>query len=254
MLLHAQKGFELGGWLGTSHYFGDLNTQFDLSMPGPAGGVVFRYLLNNRLALKVSGNYGFIRGDDTKSENSFENLRNLRFQSNIFDGSVQLEFNFLPYVHGSDDEYITPYFFSGVSFFKFNPKSDLEGTMYELQPLGTEGQLLGEEYLTTGLGMNLGFGLKMDINPLWSLNIELSTRILFTDYLDDVSTVYADKALIESLRGSAAAQLSDRSLIDPQIGAPGYQRGNSNTNDNYTYFGISLMRYFGSIACPEISR
>ncbi|MBK8080358.1 MAG: hypothetical protein IPK25_08795 [Saprospiraceae bacterium] len=38
--------------------------------------------------------------------------------------------------------------------------------------------------------------------------------MLFTDYLDDVSTVYPDKTLLLAKRGQTAVELSDRSLID----------------------------------------
>jgi len=31
---HAQKGWELGGWIGASNYFGDLNTNFRINDPG----------------------------------------------------------------------------------------------------------------------------------------------------------------------------------------------------------------------------
>ena len=56
--IHAQQGFEAGGWIGVSNYFGDLNTTFDVSKPGIAGGLVGRYNFNNRVCLKLSANYG----------------------------------------------------------------------------------------------------------------------------------------------------------------------------------------------------
>ena len=70
------------------------------------------------------------------------------FKSNIFDGTAQFEFNFLPYIHGSKDQFYTPYLFAGFSVFYFNPKAELDGETYELRPLGTEGQFKGDEYYT----------------------------------------------------------------------------------------------------------
>lgn len=58
--------------------------------------------------------------------------------------------------------------------------------------------------------------------------------MLFTDYLDDVSTVYPDKTLLLAKRGQTAVELSDRSLIDG-LGAKDRQRGDSKGNDSYSF-------------------
>ena len=36
----AQKGWEVGGWLGTSLYYGDLNNKVNFNSPGLAFGVL----------------------------------------------------------------------------------------------------------------------------------------------------------------------------------------------------------------------
>lgn len=58
----AQRGFEVGAGLGVGYYFGDLNTNYSLAAPGPAGTLIARYNFNNRISLKFSGNYGFFSG------------------------------------------------------------------------------------------------------------------------------------------------------------------------------------------------
>ena len=52
--LYSQKGYELGGWLGTSYYFGDLNTNLKIVKPGIAGGILARKNFNTRVALRTS--------------------------------------------------------------------------------------------------------------------------------------------------------------------------------------------------------
>ena len=188
----AQMGWEVGGWVGVSNYFGDLNTRFDVSHPGPAGGLIARYNFNNRLCLRFGANYENVGADDANSKNSFENRRNLSFNSHIIEGVAQFEFNFLPYEHGSRDKFFTPYAFAGFSVFHFNPRAKYNGKWVALQPLGTEGQFKNDEYSITNLGLVYGVGMKLDNNADWSLNFELSSRYLFTDYLDDVSTVYPE--------------------------------------------------------------
>lgn len=258
--LWGQQGWEAGGWLGVSHYFGDLNTSLRLSDPGYAGGVVARYNFNKRVCIKFSGNYGNVSAQDADSENLFERARNLSFRSVIVDGAAQMEFNFLTYTHGSKDEFFTPYLLAGLNVFYFNPQAEYNGQWVDLRPLGTEGQFRGEEYYTTQLGLIYGMGIKIDLSYRLSLNLELSGRKLFTDYLDDVSTVYADKDDLGKLRGDIAVALSDRSLLlqgvneDGRLSLPGRQRGNSVTKDSYAMLGLGLLYYFGDLKCPDISR
>lgn len=247
--LHAQKGWEAGAWAGVSNYFGDLNTSTDLTRPGLAFGIIGKRNFNERVSLRGALSYGRVSGDDAESSNNFERNRNLSFRSNLFEVSSVFEFNFFPLIHGSTDNYYTPYIFGGFNITRFNPTAELNGTRHSLSDLGTEGQLeTGTYSLLTG-GLLFGAGWKWDIGNDVSMNIELGYRRLFTDYLDDVSTVYPNPG---SLPSDVARQLSDRTLIDGQ-GAPGRQRGDSKGNDSYTFFGVSLLKYWGKLECPKIS-
>jgi len=250
--LEAQKGWELGAWLGTSFYYGDLNTTTSIRKPGLALGIMGRYNFNTRITATGSINFGNIAGADSLSSNNFERNRNLSFKSRIYDVTGQLEFHFFEYDHWSKDYHWTPYTFIGFNFVKFNPRAELNGETYYLNPLGTEGQDAGNEYHLVSGGLVLGGGFKWDINRDWSVNIFFSTHRLLTDYLDDVSTTFAENQKILITRGPVAAQLADRSLIDG-LGAEGKQRGNANDKDSYNFVGISIMKYFGDIDCPKIS-
>jgi len=251
----AQKGWEAGAWLGASHYFGDLNTDNEINDLGPAGGVFGRYNFNNRLALRLGASAGQIGGSDENSENNFEIQRNLNFTSNILDVASQFEFNFLPYDHGSKKNFFSPYLFAGINVFYYNPQTEFEGQVYDLRPLGTEGQFIAEEYTTLDGGIVYGGGIKFSLNYTWSIEVELSSRKLFTDYLDDVSKTYPEYDDLEDLRGSIAVSLSDRSgeLIETPIGQTGRQRGNSKNDDFYAMLGFSIVYYFGTIDCPAIT-
>ena len=251
--LTGQKGYELGGWLGIATYYGDLNTTLNIRKPGPAAGLSARYNFNSRVSARTSLNVARIGGDDALSQNNWERNRNLSFNSWIFDWSNVLEFNFFNYIHGSKKENFTQYIFGGFNAFHFNPTAVLDDTRHALRQFGTEGQVTGQEYSRFSGGIILGGGVKFDINRDISVNIELSTRVLFTDYLDDVSTVFPDKTQLENTRGPIAVALSDRSLADG-LGEAGRQRGDTKGKDKYAFFGVSVMRYFGGIECPEISR
>ncbi len=249
--LNAQKGWELGPWLGVSNYFGDLNTSFDFTEVGFAGGLIARYNFNNRINSKLGLNYTFIYGNDGDSPNSFEFRRNLSFKTDIVDLTAQMEFNFFPYIHGSKDYYYTPYLMGGFNVLYYSPKANLDGTWHKLRPLGTEGQAESEEYGLIGGGFVIGGGFKWDLNENWSFNIEIGARRLFTDYVDDVSGTYPNLTSLRVRRGEIAAELSDRS-IGEKIGENGRQRGNSRDNDTYTLFGLGLVYYFGTLPCPDL--
>jgi hypothetical protein len=247
------RGWEAGGWLGASNYFGDLNTNWRFSRVKPAGGATVKFNFNDRLALGSSLNITALQAKDADSKNVFEQRRNLDFQSWLFDATSQVEFNFLPYVHGHRDYFFSPYMAAGMTVFRFNPRTKYNGDWVRLREYGTEGQFQGEEYAITSFGLVGAFGFKMDYSYRWSGFIELSGRKLFTDYLDDVSGVYPDLDDLEALRGDIGVALSDKSIA-PKIGEPGRQRGNGKKNDTYLFLKLGVNYYFGSIRCPDMGQ
>ncbi len=251
--LSGQKGIEVGGHAGIGYYTGDLNTSYNLSKPGVNLGFKFRRNFNNRVSLATGLDYASVSGSDSKSNNAFQEKRNLDFSSNVFDLNFAMEFNFFPYTHGSDDEYFTPYLFTGFSIIRYNPTTELEGITYDLREMGTEGQGRREEYLSLTGALVYGIGFKWDINRDWSLNANLSGRKLFTDYIDDVSGNWPDLNELERSRGGIAVSLSNRSG-DPDFAKAGRQRGNGKNNDSLYYLQFGIMRYFGQLECPEISK
>lgn len=262
--IKAQEGVEAGVWVAAVNYFGDLNTNMRLNRLGPAVGFGLRYNFNERVSGKLSGNLGRVEAYDSDSPNLYEKARNLHFRSVVADAGAQLEFNFLPYFHGSKDNNWTPYLFAGLGVSYFNPKAEMNGDWVELRPLGTEGQFKGEEYYTVAGGWVYGAGFKIDLSYEWSINIDISARRLFSDYLDDVSSAYPDPDDVADLRGEEAVPFIDRSYelfqkdpdfftrnnLEAPIGEPGRQRGNSRNNDTYVYFGIGIFYYFGDLKCP----
>lgn len=247
------QSYELGAGLGISNYFGDLNPNFSVQRLGPAGGVLGRINVNPRVAFKVAANYANVGFKDEFSNNPFQKARNLRFQSHIFEGIGQVEFNFMPFVSSDYEKFFSPYLFVGGGVFHFNPRTRFDDEWVALQPLGTEGQGRNEEYSLTNPVLAYGGGFKIALNYAWSVNFELSSRRLFTDYLDDVSTLYADAEELEELRGTLAVQLADRSweVQEAPIGEFGRQRGDPLTNDAYVILGVSIVYHIGGIKCPD---
>lgn len=247
---------EVGVFAGVSYYLGDLNNKhFKLSQP--AGGLVHRYIFNPHFAIKNSFLYGMLYGDDAKTNNVTQLKRNLHFKSSILDVSTHLEFNFFPFDMKNADSspsrndrlLFTPYVFIGISLFSFNPKARFNNEWYDLQPLGTEGQGTityypdKKKYSLTQLAIPFGGGIKINVSKKVNIAFEWGLRASFTDYIDDVSTIYADPVVISTEKGQIAAGLSDPSLsFDPEdsLSNIGRQRGNSKNNDWYSFAGVMI--------------
>ena len=248
---YGQKGYELGGWIGPTLYFGDLNPDYDLTHPGIGGGAIIKRVFNERIALKFGANYLFLKGDDLYYDNAFQQSRGLNFHSSVWELGSELEFNFFAFNPMDRQKFFTPYLSAGFGLFKFEPKATYDGVTKKLRLLGTEGQNIGEEYATTKFMGIISGGLKYALNSRWIISLNVSTRILTTDYLDDVSTTYPDLIVLESLREDPLAPV----FSDPTENSyPGKQRGDSVNKDNYNHIGIGVTYFIGGLQCPDISK
>jgi len=257
----AQRN-EVGVLLGTTYYLGDLNPSKQFFLTKPAGGLLYRYIFNSRWALKLDGIYGSVAGDDAKAK--FNEKRNLSFKSSIFEFSSQLELNFLPYITGNTKkDYFTPYIFGGIGVFGFKPKANYNGTWYNLQPLGTEGQGTStsdlQRYSLMKVSFPFGLGFKYSVGKYFCIGFEWGLRKTTTDYLDDVSTTYADPVLLAAENGPMSAILADRSIPTPgeTVNNTGLQRGNSNTKDWYSFAGVFITIKFKALKdekCPAYGK
>jgi len=251
--------WEFGGWVGISNYFGDLNTNTSFEYLGPGGGALMRYNWRNSWAYKLGFNAGIIGFEDVASDYPYQQARNLSFQSNLFELSNEVEFNFFRYEKERREYNFTPYLTTGFSVFYFNPTAKLDGVKYDLRDLGTEGQKNpdGESrpYSRINFAFVLGGGIKYSFHPRWTLGMEVGVRRTFTDYLDDVSTVYP--AFFNNGDGTSedAEKLSDRSAeIGEKMGIPGKQRGNTQKKDFYMMSGISITYTIIRERCPHPSK
>lgn len=234
------QDIEVGFFGGVSYYVGDINPGMPFVQSKPAYGALVRYNMNTRMALKLNYYRGKIAGDDAIS-NAVED-RGLAFESSINDFSAIFEFHFLPYFTGSRKSYFTPYLFGGASLFTYNPK---HGDVI-LRDMGTEGQNEGfndrKPYSKVSFAVPFGIGIKYGITKKLGFAFEWGLRKTFTDYIDDVSTVYADPSTLSSENTPVSALLADRSIKDPNetVSNTGLQRGNSKTKDWYSFAGIIL--------------
>lgn len=233
----AQSSNELGLFLGGSYYTGELNPAGHLnSLTRPAAGLVYRHNFNYRFSVAGSLLFGSVQGIDSRSGQLEQQRRNLSFRSRMFELSGRMEFNFIEYAIGNDKYQFTPFMFLGLGVFNFNPKAALGNEWIALQPLKTEGQTKG--YMLTQISIPFGAGVKFNLAKRIGLVADWGLRKTFTDYIDDVSTVYADPATLAANSGALAVTLADRG----PVGADnvGRQRGNPRTKDWYSFVGLTL--------------
>jgi len=131
---------------------------------------------------------GKVKGSSQSS--AFLPERNLSFESPVTDISATAEFNFLKYFTGSRRDFISPYIYTGISAFFYDPVAN----GYSLRSLGTEGQNIGYEgrNLTVVSVVAIPFGRVL--KSAWQKNLGMTIfwemHKTFTDYLDDVSQTY----------------------------------------------------------------
>ncbi|MEZ5006924.1 MAG: DUF6089 family protein [Chitinophagales bacterium] len=241
---------EVGVWAGAANYFGDLNPVFSFKEVRWAGGMFYRHNFNPRMAVRAGMNYARIAASDAKNEKSpYPQYRNLSFESDIIEFTGTYEINFFKYQPLKNKNF-TPYLFVGISVFYYNPFTMYNGNKESLQSLGTEGQNtpFGEDnkYTRYSLAIPFGGGLKYALNKNWALNLEVSSRRTFTDYIDDVSDSYVDPDVL----GGISAPIAD-----PSEGglAPGKQRGTAKDVDRFNFYGVAVTYTIQTNKCPTIS-
>ncbi len=249
----VQAQLEAGISVGLSTYQGDLapnSISGSFSQLHFSGGVFGRYNVNNFVAAKLSLNYGKLSAADANSASESQQMRNLSFRSNVFEGALTAEFNILGYQPYNYERTFSPYIFAGVSFFNFKPEAFYDNEWVALQPLGTEGQGLDgnpDQYKLFEIAIPVGIGVKYALNDQWNVGLEVGLRKTFTDYIDDVSGLYGDKAAIAAAYGDVAAALNDRAgevSNEPVVRTATSQRGNAEKDDSFIISGIFISYNF----------
>lgn len=243
---------ELGVMLGGSFYNGDLN-QFRLFYnTHAAGGLVYRYNIHSRLSFRANVLYGNLSASDADSKLPLYVNRNLSFQTAIYEAAAGMEFSYFPFRLGSDRYRGTAYLIAEIGIFHMNPMAMYEGSLVELQPLGTEGQgsVLSSKrnYSLTQLSVPIGVGCKLSLGKKASLSLEYGIRKTFTDYIDDVkANTFVDRGALEQENGAVAAAMANKNINGDAYG----KRGNTATKDWYTFFGVMLTFRMGKPnLCP----
>jgi len=118
------------------------------------------------------------------------------------------------------------------------------GGWVSLKPLKTE----GVSYSSFNFAIPVGLGFYYTLNRKYRLGMEIGWRTTFTDYIDDVSTVYISN--YDRISNKTTQELIDQIHADnpdlgngsPQVStyAPGKKRGDPTHNDSYATATINF--------------
>ena len=209
LAVHAQI-HEIGIFVGGSNYIGDVGPTTYISPNEPALGILYKWNKSPRHAYRFSYTQSKITSNDLDSEEAGRNQRGYHFENSIKEVSLGLEFNFFDFNLHEMKNKITPYVYSGISYFRYDELYILSGVTRKDKSIGS-----------FAIPMNLG--IKSNITPNFILAVEVGARYTLTDNLDG-SNPKNDN--LETLRF-----------------------GNLNNNDWYVFSGLTLTYTFGNKPC-----
>lgn len=282
-------GFGATGFMGDLGGADGIGTQgfrdFNFGAIRPGATIGYRYHLMQYLALKGTIAFGYVYGDDRLTDEVFRNRRNIHFRSPVLETSVQGEYYFW-HVDRLGDRYrritrsrgwigwdFKAYVFAGIGGFYFEPQArflaadfnqnDFPGVIpaeglppdgwYNLRALRTEGQgyfPTRDTYSPLGLVVPMGVGITFSMSRELTFGVEYGFRKTFTDYIDDVSTLYIDPnaygEMFDDPRTAFLAQYFGNPTTDNNHAQtkPAEQRGNPHNDDAYMFLFVTLSYKF----------
>jgi hypothetical protein len=161
-----QRAANIGLFAGTAYYMGDINPNRHFYRPSVSLGLLYRYYLNTRYAIKANVYYAQLSGSDFDFPGQLHPDRPLSpatFHTSLIDLALSVEFNFLPYTPGIANWNYTPYISTGIS-----------------------GALIAssDRSSTNLLSVPFGLGVKFNVTKRITAGAEWSFRKTFNDRLD----------------------------------------------------------------------
>lgn len=205
--------YELGLFLGGSNIIGDVgSTQFIDPRDNVVGGII-KWNRSNRHSFRATLLSASMIGDDNDSDDISRDLRGLKYNYNLIEASIGIEYTFWEWELYTGKKHIAPYLYTGLT-----------GFHYDLFALNDD-RVLEKYGSTIEAAIPIVLGVKTNISTHFVLALEVGARYTFTDNLD----------------GS-----------DPERSKAGFsdlEFGNLSNNDWYVFSGATLTYTFGRKPC-----
>ncbi|MEN2401906.1 DUF6089 family protein [Flavobacterium sp. MC2016-06] len=209
--LNAQIN-EIGVFLGGSNYVGDVGSTTYIAPEKLAFGILYKWNKSPRHSYRFSYTQSTITANDLDSKETGRNRRGYRFDNNVKELSAGLEFNFFDFNLHDYHQKITPYVYSGLSFFIYDGLYRYDTSPNVIQSVNSN-----------SFAIPIILGIKSNVTPNFVLGLEAGVRYSFTDNIDG----------------------SNPNTNNPNI----MKFGNLNNNDWYVFSGITLTYTFGQKPC-----
>jgi hypothetical protein len=240
---------EIGILTGGSIYLGTISNKGNLfgNNMNMLLGVNVNYTIFSNLSAGLNIESFKLSNSDAKSNNNDQLARGMSFTTTMLAVSPSINYDFVDNRLYTKARRIRPSVAFGLDIITFNPTGIYNGTVYNLQPLGTGGQYSDstkKPYSLLDFGYFLNFKVKYQINRFNSVGIHISYHKSFSNYLDDVGPdAYPNISSIlnsnKILNKDAAIYFSNptsRNVVGQ------YRNNPDDASDSYLNFGIYYSR------------
>jgi len=202
---------EIGVFLGGNNYIGDVGKTSYIAPNELAIGVLYKWNKSPRHSYRFSYTQSNITANDADSDVPARNLRGYNFKNSIKEFSAGMEFNFFDFnLHESLKKKITPYVYSGLSYFIYDELFVVNGETKK-------------DYTSSTMAIPMIVGIKSNVLENFVLGFEVGARYTFTDNLD--------------------GSLPKNKNLEP------LKFGNINSKDWYVFTGFTLTYTFTEKPC-----
>lgn len=163
---------EIGFFVGGSNFIGDIGATTYVYPNKLGGGVVYKFNINPRIAIRGNYNRIAIIGDDKKSSNLYRKQRGFNFANTINEFALGVEFNFFEYNIKEWYTDFTPYILTQIAAFKYKQPARID----------RNNKMLFKR--TTSYTIPVGIGVKGRISDNMAYAFESAVRFTLKDDLD----------------------------------------------------------------------
>ena len=163
---------EVGFFVGGSNYIGDIGPEYYIYPNNFMGGIIYKWNMNPRVALRGTFTYAEISSNDNDATNIARYNRGIGFNNSIKELAVGIEFNYFEYNLDDYRKTHTPYLLFEIAAFNYNVATSETGPQqYQYSS-------------KTSFAIPFGIGYKTKLFGDLAVALELRARYTFEDDLD----------------------------------------------------------------------
>ena len=245
---------EAGIFVGGTNYVGDIGKTDYISPNKLAGGIIYKRNINRRIALRGRLSYLPIKANDADANNSFRKNRNFiienntiqnhKFENNIIEFAVGIEYNFFEYDISSSRKTFTPYILL-----------ELAGITYEKVELDSIKKYPNSKKLDnlnynddSSFAFAVPFGLGFKMKLLNNITFAIETKFRYT-FKDDLDSAFGSSTDDNTLKEKLTKVDTNRRYTEAIKKFEEFENSISGSgNDWYMFTGFLFVYTFGKYA------